>query len=80
MITWQRFSLRPPWRTFLLLLASLALAYSLWTPGTDIIDGRHDLRNNGIWLQHGWLGDDTWFERDTHATRPYFAATHAFRA
>jgi len=23
----------------------------------------HDLRSNGIWLQHGWLGDDAWFVR-----------------
>lgn len=27
-----------------------------------IKDGRNDLRRNGIWIQHGWLGDDKWFE------------------
>ncbi len=44
----------------LLLLFSLFL-YSRWTPGEDLTDGRHDLKMNGIWLQHGWLGDDGWF-------------------
>jgi len=29
-----------------------------------IRDGRHDLRTNGIWIQHGWLGDDSWFQRN----------------
>ena len=28
-----------------------------------IRDGRHDRGSNGIWLQHGWLGDDAWFDR-----------------
>lgn len=57
---------RPPWRTFLLLFAVIGvigLLYLLWSPGERIVDGRHDLRTNGIWLQHGWLGDDRWFER-----------------
>ncbi|MEM7013459.1 MAG: glycoside hydrolase family 18 protein, partial [Verrucomicrobiota bacterium] len=25
-------------------------------------DGRSDLGSNGIWIQHGWLGDDGWFK------------------
>lgn len=37
-------------------------AYLLWSPGRQILDGRHDLRTNGIWIQHGWLGDDSWFQ------------------
>lgn len=40
------------------------VAYTLWTPGRDIADGRHDLGRNGIWIQHGWLGDDAWFARN----------------
>ena len=40
------------------------LGYLCWSPGKEVKDGRHDLRSNGIWLQHGWLGDDEWFERN----------------
>ena len=57
--------MRPPWRTLvvcLLLLFGVFLGYQLWTPGSHLTDGRHDRRMNGIWLQHGWLGDDTWFQ------------------
>lgn len=44
------------------LFAILGLAYLLWTPGKVVRDGRFDLGTNGVWLQHGWLGDDEWFE------------------
>ena len=57
---------KPPWRTLILLLgilASFAFFYCLWSPGKRITDGRHDLRSNGIWLQHGWLGHDDWFKK-----------------
>lgn len=63
---WQHLK-RPPWRTILLLFAILCLigiAYLVWSPGKRIRDGRHDLRSNGIWIQHGWLGDDLWFQRN----------------
>ena len=40
-----------------------AIAYLAWSPGQTVRDGRHDLRTNGIWLQHGWLGADEWFTR-----------------
>jgi len=34
------------------------------------LDGRHDRGENGIWIQHGWLGADEWFERyDKDPTR-----------
>lgn len=50
---------------FLLILVAsvLGIAYSLWSPGMIITDGRHDLKTNGIWIGHGWLGDDVWFMR-----------------
>lgn len=48
----------------LLLAAALFTAYTLWSPGTKITDGRHDLNRNGIWLQHGWLADDAWLKRN----------------
>jgi hypothetical protein len=35
----------------------------LWSPGLVITDGRNDLKANGIWIQHGWLGDNGWFSR-----------------
>lgn len=56
--------LRPPWRTIIgggLVLTIFFVALSVWQPGLDIRDGRHDLGNNGIWLGHGWLGGDAWF-------------------
>jgi len=55
---------RPPWRAPALALAILApigIAYAIWSPGEDDRSGRHDRRLNGIWMQHGWLGDDAWF-------------------
>jgi hypothetical protein len=58
---------RSPWRTILLLLAVLVvfvLAYLVWSPGTRVRDGRHDLRANAIWIQHGWIGDDSWFQQN----------------
>ncbi|WP_035606471.1 glycosyl hydrolase family 18 protein [Haloferula sp. BvORR071] len=64
MTLWQRLK-RPPWRTLLLLAALLGvagLAYLAWSPGERVADGRDDTGSNGIWLQHGWLGDDAWFE------------------
>jgi hypothetical protein len=57
---------RPPWRTTLLLLTVIGLldlAYLAWSPGKRVLDGRYDLRTNGIWIQHGWLGDDLWFQQ-----------------
>lgn len=47
-----------------LLLGLPALIYALWQPGSDRRDGAHDSGRNGLWLQHGWLGDDPWFQRN----------------
>jgi hypothetical protein len=58
---------QPPWRTVVPLLAFFLCVlggYALWSPGREVTDGRHDRRHNGLWLQHGWLGDDGWFERN----------------
>ena len=47
--------------------------YVLWTPGLNVKDGRYDLHHNGIWIQHGWLGDDEWFARNQKQERiPFF--------
>lgn len=55
-----------PWRRLgLWLVALLACAglYALWQPGAQVTDGRHDRGRNGMWLQHGWIGDDAWYAR-----------------
>ena len=57
---------KPPWRTLIaciVLLSVFLLGYHIWTPGRVIHDGSHDLKSNGIWLQHGWLGDNKWFQQ-----------------
>jgi len=50
--------------TIVIIGGLLLSIYQLWTPGKKIQNGSHDLQRNGIWLQHGWLGDDEWFERN----------------
>jgi hypothetical protein len=45
---------RPPWRTLYILIvfAGLsALGYYMWTPGSTVLNGSHDLESNGIRLQ-----------------------------
>ena len=57
-----------PTRRRMVVLAAITLipllAYWLWSPGLDVRDGRHDRSANGLWMQHGWLGDDAWFTRN----------------
>ena len=63
---WRRLT-QPPWRTIVpacFLLLCVVFGYCLWTPGKDIRDGRHDRRQNGIWIGHGWLGADEWFAKN----------------
>lgn len=66
---------RPPWRTLFIIIVLISLfllGYHLWNPGRMVRDGSHDLKTNGIWLQHGWLGDDKWFQQ-------YKKTRHHFR-
>jgi hypothetical protein len=44
-----------------IVLGLITLAYVLWRPGLDLRDGRNDRGSNAIWLAHGWLGADEWF-------------------
>jgi hypothetical protein len=44
--------------------AFILVGYAIWEPGERVVDGRHDLRANAVWIQHGWLGDDDWFARN----------------
>ncbi len=50
--------------TAAVLAAMAAGAYVIWSPGADLRDGSHDLARNGLWIGHGWLGDDGWFQRN----------------
>ena len=43
------------------ILGGAALCYLLWDPGSDT--PLPDYSGNAIWIGHGWLGDDAWFER-----------------
>lgn len=55
-----------PWKRLAIiatLLGVVLLGYLIWSPGERYNDGRHDLRQNGIWIQHGWIGDDLWFAK-----------------
>jgi hypothetical protein len=75
---------RPPWRTVipgLLLLLLVPLGYAVWAPGKEVRDGRHDRGRNGIWLQHGWLGENGWFERNQKTNRiPEFRGVEKIQA
>jgi len=48
----------------LLIAVVLGVSYLCWQPGSTVTDGRHDRGTNGIWIAHGWLGDDDWFTRN----------------
>lgn len=66
-MTNRSFFCRPQLAALILVAASAVFllgGYAIWTPGERIVDGRHDLRSNGIWIQHGWLGNDQWFNRN----------------
>jgi hypothetical protein len=58
---------QPPWRTVVpgvCVLLFVPFCYWIWSPGLDVRDGRHDRGQNGIWISHGWLGDDGWFVKN----------------
>jgi hypothetical protein len=56
------------------IVAVPALAWLLWSPGADVRDGRHDRGQNGLWMQHGWLGDDAWYARHTRPDKDQLKA------
>ena len=56
-----------------LALAVFAGAYALWNPGLSVTDGRDDRERNAMWLQHGWIGADSWFvENEREWKKPLF--------
>lgn len=54
------------WGFFLLMPVLIFMGWLVfvWSPGSIVTDGRNDYKTNGIWLQHGWLGDNDWFTRN----------------
>ena len=63
----RRLLLIPKWR-LIVYAATLPLVfggYFFWSPGADVRDGRNNRGKNGIWLQHGWIGDDFWFDTNS---------------
>ena len=61
-------------RIVILCLAAAGLVvavYGLWTPGAREVRGVHDLGANGMWLSHGWLGDNGWFTKYRKNAVPY---------
>lgn len=64
--------------TLVLIIAVAASLYSLWNPGTELRDGRFDNGKNGIWIQHGWLGDDKWF-KNTGKDKESFRSSEKIR-
>lgn len=54
-------SLRRIFTALFLIAAILGVTYLTWQPGSTVTDGRHDRGTNGIWISHGWLGDNNWF-------------------
>ena len=62
---WWAHARRPPWRTLYAFSAVgllCGLVYLLWQPGKWFEDGRHDRGTNALWIGHGWMGDDVWFD------------------
>jgi len=79
---WQTLK-RPPWRTLVpavSLLLLVLVARALWSPGRDFTDGRHDFGRNGVWMQHGWIGADSWFiENERQHKLPLFRSVQKVR-
>ncbi len=53
----------------MVLVTVLIVGYLFWNPGSSVTDGTHDLGRNGIWLGHGWLGDDVWFAENARDSK-----------
>ena len=67
-----------PWRRlalYAIALLILCASYMMWSPGEDVTNSPHDLKTNGLWLQHGWVGDDIWYAKHGKADlKPQFRA------
>lgn len=64
---WRNHVIKSPWRIlylFAFIFLFGLLFYFIWTPGTIVANGAHDLGQNGIWIQHGWLASDNWLKKN----------------
>ena len=62
------------WASLAALLFVVGFAHWLWQPGLQIRDGRDDLGRNALWISHGWLGADSWFDADNPGEKTRFRA------
>ena len=62
---------RRPRFWFGLLLASVfvGVLHRVWQPGLTVRDGRDNRSRNALWIGHGWLGADSWFQSDAEKAR-----------
>jgi hypothetical protein len=49
----------------------LILVYAIWSPGFDPKQVPLNRHTNGIWMSHGWIGDDQWFKRNQREPNRY---------
>ncbi|MDR0933362.1 MAG: hypothetical protein LBM70_10155 [Victivallales bacterium] len=54
-----------------IVLSVPTLFYYLWKPGAINSEGKLNQGQNAIWLEHGWLGDDAWFARNSREISRY---------
>lgn len=53
------------------IVLAVLLGYRIWSPGIQGENPQWDQGQNGIWLGHGWLGDDGWFARNHREPAKY---------
>ena len=58
-----------------MVVALLFVAHWRWQPGLNVTDGHDDLGRNALWIGHGWLGADSWFDASKPAEKARFRAT-----
>lgn len=40
-----------------------SIFYWQWTPGQLHLNNHNNFQENGLWMGHGWIGDDSWFKK-----------------
>ena len=52
-------------------LIILTCFYLLWSPGDKELKDKNNFKENGMWLSHGWIGDDEWFKKNKRDPSQY---------
>ena len=74
---------RPCWRNHrfwvgvCVVVALLFMAHWRWQPGLFLTDGRDNRDRNALWIGHGWLGADSWFDANKPDEKTRFRAPHS---